>query len=89
LNDVVAQITGITARETVPDRLLDIAFEIKLIDIPPEDLIQRLHEGKIYIPDQAAKAIKKFFRPGNLLDNAHKYAPPGSIIEVSASAAGE
>ena len=67
LNDVVAQITGITVRETVPDRLLDLAFEIKLIDIPPEDLLQRLHEGKIYIPDQAAKAIEKFFRPGNLM----------------------
>ncbi|MDA8413204.1 MAG: sensor histidine kinase KdpD [Desulfobacteraceae bacterium] len=67
LNDVVAQITGITVRETVPDRLLDLAFEIKLIDIPPEDLIQRLHEGKVYIPDQAATAIEKFFRPGNLM----------------------
>ena len=67
LNDVVAQITGITVRETVPDRLPDLAFEIKLIDIPPEDLLQRLHEGKIYIPDQAAKAIEKFFRPGNLM----------------------
>src|SRR6185369_6324777 len=67
LNDVVAQITGITVRETVPDRLLDLAFEIKLIDISPEDLLQRLHEGKVYIPDQAAKAIEKFFRPGNLM----------------------
>ena len=67
LNDVVAQITGITVRETVPDRLLDIAFEIKLIDISPEDLLQRLNEGKIYIPDQAATAIEKFFRPGNLM----------------------
>jgi two-component system sensor histidine kinase KdpD len=67
LNDVVAQITSITVRETVPDSLLDHAFEIKLIDISPEDLIQRLHEGKIYIPDQAAKAIEKFFRPGNLM----------------------
>jgi two-component system sensor histidine kinase KdpD len=67
LNDVVAQITGIIVRETVPDRLLDLAFEIKLIDISPEDLIQRLNEGKIYIPDQAVKAIDKFFRPGNLM----------------------
>ena len=67
LNDVVAQITGIIVRETVPDRLLDLAFEIKLIDIPPEDLLQRLQEGKVYIPDQAAKAIEKFFRPGNLM----------------------
>ncbi|MDU0457118.1 MAG: sensor histidine kinase KdpD [Geobacteraceae bacterium] len=67
LNDVVSQVTGITVRETVPDRLLDLAFEIKLIDLPPEDLIQRLHEGKVYVPDQAAKAIEKFFRPGNLM----------------------
>jgi two-component system sensor histidine kinase KdpD len=67
LNDVVAQITGIIVRETVPDGLLGLAFEIKLIDISPEDLIQRLHEGKIYIPDQAAKAIEKFFRPSNLM----------------------
>ncbi|MDD2309550.1 MAG: sensor histidine kinase KdpD [Desulfuromonadaceae bacterium] len=67
LNDVVAQITGITVRETVPDRLFDLAFEIKLIDIPPEDLLKRLHEGKVYIADQAAKAIEKFFRPGNLM----------------------
>jgi two-component system sensor histidine kinase KdpD len=67
LNDVVTQITGIVVRETVPDRLLDLAFEIKLIDLPPEDLLQRLNEGKVYIPDQAAKAIEKFFRPGNLM----------------------
>lgn len=67
LNDVVAQIIGITVRETVPDRLLDIAFEIRLVDIPPEDLLQRLSEGKVYIPDQAARAIEKFFRPGNLM----------------------
>jgi two-component system sensor histidine kinase KdpD len=67
LNDVVAQITGVVVRETLPDRLLDTAFEIRLVDIPPEDLLQRLHEGKIYIPDQAAKAIEKFFKPGNLM----------------------
>lgn len=67
LNDVVAKITGITVRETVPDRLLDLAFEIRLVDIPPEDLLQRLHEGKVYVADQAAKAIEKFFRPGNLM----------------------
>ncbi|MGD0586017.1 MAG: sensor histidine kinase KdpD [Oryzomonas sp.] len=67
LNDVVAQITGVTVRETLPDHLLDTAFEIRLVDIPPEDLLQRLHEGKIYLADQAAKAIEKFFRPGNLM----------------------
>ncbi len=67
LNDVVAQITGVTVRETVPDRLLDLAAEIRLVDIPPEDLLQRLREGKVYIPEQAALATEKFFRPGNLI----------------------
>jgi len=67
LKDVVAQITGVLVRETLPDRLLESAFEIRLVDIPPDELIQRLHEGKIYIPDRAAHAIEKFFRPGNLM----------------------
>ncbi len=67
LNDIVAQITGVVVRETVPDRLLDQAFEIKLVDIPPEDLLQRLHEGKVYIPEKAALAMEKFFKPGNLM----------------------
>lgn len=66
LNDVVAQITGIVVRETVPDRLLDEAREIELIDLPPDELLQRLSEGKVYVPEQAARAIQKFFRPGNL-----------------------
>jgi two-component system sensor histidine kinase KdpD len=67
LNDIVAQITGVVVRETVPDRLLDQAFEIRLVDIPPEDLLQRLHEGKVYIPEKAAQAMDKFFKPGNLM----------------------
>ena len=66
LNDVVAQITGIKVRETVPDQMLEQAHQIQLVDIPPEELIQRLKEGKVYVPDQAAAALKKFFRPGNL-----------------------
>lgn len=66
LNDVVAQITGVVVRETVPDSILDEADEIELIDIAPEELQQRLKEGKVYIPDQAARAIQKFFRKGNL-----------------------
>jgi two-component system sensor histidine kinase KdpD len=66
LKDVVAQITGVTIRETVPDRLLDAANEIELIDLPPIELLQRLQEGKVYVPDQAAQATQKFFRPGNL-----------------------
>lgn len=67
LNDLVAQITGVVVRETVPDRLLDIAFEIRLVDIPPEDLLQRLAEGKVYVPQQTAAALDKFFKPGNLM----------------------
>jgi two-component system, OmpR family, sensor histidine kinase KdpD len=66
LNDVVAQITGITVRETVPDQILEQADEVGLVDLPPDELIQRLHEGKVYVPDQARRAIDKFFRPGNL-----------------------
>jgi two-component system sensor histidine kinase KdpD len=66
LNDVVAQITGVTVRETIPDRVMDLADSIELIDLPPEELIRRLHEGKVYVPDQAARDIQKFFRPGNL-----------------------
>ncbi len=67
LNDVVAQITGVVVRETVPDSLLDQAAEIRLVDISPDDLLQRLREGKVYIPEQAARAMETFFRPGNLL----------------------
>ncbi len=67
LNDVVAQITGVKVRETLPDRILETASEIRLVDISPDDLIQRLHEGKIYIPAQATRAMEKFFRPGNLM----------------------
>lgn len=66
LNDVVAQITGITMRETVPDRIIDGADEVELVDLPPDELLQRLKEGKVYVPDQAARAVQKFFRPGNL-----------------------
>lgn len=66
LNDAVAQITGIKVRETIPDHLLDTASEIELVDLPPDDLLQRLREGRIYIPEQAARAIERFFRKGNL-----------------------
>ena len=67
LNDVVSQITGVNVRETVPDFLLDRADEIELIDLPPDDLLQRLREGKVYIPEQAARAIENFFPKGNLI----------------------
>lgn len=66
MNDIVRQITGVTVRETVPDSLLDEANEIEVIDLPPDELIQRLKEGKVYIPEQASRAIEKFFRKGNL-----------------------
>jgi len=66
LNDIVAQITGVIVRETVPDHILEQANSIQLIDIPPEDLIKRLKEGKVYIPGQAEQALKKFFRAGNI-----------------------
>lgn len=66
LNDIVAQITGVTVRETVPDQILETAYQIKLIDIPPEELIQRLKDGKVYVAGQATEALKKFFRAGNI-----------------------
>ncbi len=67
LNDVVAQITGVIVSETVPDSLLDRAAEIRLVDIPPEDLLQRLQEGKIYIPVKEQLTAEQFFKPGNLM----------------------
>lgn len=66
LNDVVAQITGTLVHETIPDSVIDEATEIELIDLPPEELLQRLSEGKVYIPEQAGRAIDDFFRKGNL-----------------------
>jgi two-component system sensor histidine kinase KdpD len=66
LNDVVAQITGIIVRETVPDSFVEQADSIQLIDIPPEDLIKRLKDGKVYISGQVQQALKNFFRPGNI-----------------------
>ncbi len=66
LNDVVASITRIRVRETVPDSVLDRADEIELVDLTPEDLIQRLKDGKVYVPHQAERAIRHYFSPGNL-----------------------
>ena len=67
LNDVVGGITGIQVRETVPDPIFDAADEIVLVDLPPDDLRQRLHEGKVYLSGQAERAIEHFFRKGNLI----------------------
>jgi two-component system sensor histidine kinase KdpD len=66
LNDVVAQITGTKVRETIPDRIIDEVTDIELIDLPTDELLHRLKEGKVYIPEQAERAIEKFFRQGNL-----------------------
>ncbi len=66
LNDVVAQITRIRVRETVPDKIIDRADDIEVIDLTPEDLIKRMKEGKIYLPHQAERAVKHYFMPGNL-----------------------
>ncbi len=66
LNDVVAKITRIRVRETVPDSIIDQADDIELVDLTPEDLIQRLQEGKVYIPQQAERAVRNYFQPGNL-----------------------
>src|SRR5512136_385790 len=62
LNDLIAQITGARQRETVPDRVLDEADEIELIDLPPDDLLQRLKQGKVYVSDQVSTAVERFFR---------------------------
>jgi two-component system sensor histidine kinase KdpD len=67
LNDVIEQITGVRVRETVPDSILEKADEIELVDIAPEELLIRLREGKVYLPDQVARATQHFFQRGNLL----------------------
>ncbi len=66
LNDIVAQITGTKVRETIPDSVIDEVTDIELIDLPTDELLNRLKEGKVYIPEQAERAIEKFFRQGNL-----------------------
>lgn len=66
LKDIVAQITGVQVRETIPDQVIDNADEIVVVDITPAELLKRLKEGKVYIPEMAAKAIERFFNEGNL-----------------------
>jgi len=66
LNDVVASITGVRVRETVPDSIIDRADDVEVVDLTPDDLIQRLKEGKVYLPQQAERAIRSYFQPGNL-----------------------
>jgi len=62
LNDIVAQITGVVVRETVPDRVLDEADEIRLVDLPVQDLLERLQDGKVYVAEQARRALQGFFK---------------------------
>ena len=67
LNDVIGGITGVKVRETLPDRIFDEAEEIVLVDLPADDLLQRLKDGKVYLSEQAEHAIQNYFRKGNLL----------------------
>ena len=67
LNDVVAQITGVRVRETVPDSAIERADDVELIDLPPDDLLQRLKDGKVYVPEQIQHAVQHFFTKGNLI----------------------
>ncbi|MEI7431990.1 MAG: DUF4118 domain-containing protein, partial [Betaproteobacteria bacterium] len=67
LNDIVSGITGVRVWETVPDRVFDEADEVVVVDLPPDELIERLRQGKVYMPQQAEQASKNFFRKGNLL----------------------
>ncbi|MDX2266295.1 MAG: sensor histidine kinase KdpD [Hyphomicrobiales bacterium] len=66
LNDVVSRISRIQVRETLPDKVLELASEIELVDLTPDDLIQRLRQGKVYVAEQAGRAIRHFFSKGNL-----------------------
>lgn len=66
LNDVVSQIVHAPIKETVPDSMIEMADTIELVDLPPEDLLKRLQEGKVYVPQQAELATERFFRKGNL-----------------------
>ncbi|VVM66911.1 Sensor protein KdpD [Pseudomonas fluorescens] len=67
LNDLVSGIIGIRVRETVPDHVFDNAHEVVVVDLPPDDLLQRLKDGKVYLEPQAKRASRHFFRKGNLL----------------------
>lgn len=67
LNDVVGKISGVVVRETVPDSVFDSADEIELVDLPPEELLERFREGKVYVPDQVQRAVDRFFRKETLV----------------------
>ena len=67
LNDVVGQITGVRVFETLPDSVFDRADEVELVDLTPDELLERMAEGKVYLPEQAKRAVENFFRKGNLI----------------------
>lgn len=67
INDIVRQVTGVEVKETVPDRIIEMADKIELVDLPIDELVERLHEGKVYIPEKAQQAMKRFFRRRNLV----------------------
>jgi len=67
MNDVVAQVTGVVVRETVPDSVFERADEVELVDLEPDDLLRRLSDGKVYMPEMAQRALQSFFKKGNLL----------------------
>ncbi len=66
LNDVIGQVTGVVVKETIPDSIFESADEIELVDLPPEDLLARLRTGKVYMPEQAERAMQNFFQKSNL-----------------------
>ena len=65
-SETVAQITGIIVRETVPDEIFENADEVELVDLTPDELLQRFSEGKVYTPERSREAIENFFRKGNI-----------------------
>src|SRR6185503_21208468 len=65
--DLVAQVTEAPVREIVPDSVMDEADTVEFVDLPPDDLLERLREGKVYVPDVARRAARHFFRKGNLI----------------------
>jgi two-component system sensor histidine kinase KdpD len=67
INDIIQQITGVEVKETVPDRIIEMADKIELIDLPIDELIERMNEGKVYIPEKAEQAIQRFFKKRNLV----------------------
>lgn len=67
VNDIIHQITGVEVKETVPDRIIELADKIELVDLPIDELVERLHEGKIYIPEKAQQAMNRFFKRKNLV----------------------